>query len=490
MKRIMQTSTRRRVRQLSTMLFVWACGILFSPGVFADDWEITQVDSSSLLTAGSIRVYLRSQNQSGETPAQNGAQGAEDSESRGAAPSVRDFRVRDRDAGPLEVLSAESGVLREEGISFLMLLDNSGSMYDEQFNGRRRIDEAVDAIRDFTGLTAASGDRMGMALFDTGLTPVALPGDRHRDILRTLETLRRPERQDAYTELYNALLDSADDMADLTGRRAIILLSDGRNLPYLLSEAEPNPTWGERLPLAGDVSRALLQAGVTLYAVNFSDDEDPGLAQIASASGGAVYRARSGSELARVYENIRNDILNELRLEILAPAIDRSDRQLIIGYDGGEIRADYYIPRIFAPGRGEEPTAWPLIILFLAIAAGGTAILFLFPFEGPAKAAQLRQVDSRLTAVLRNDVTSIGSDPAAGLTLAGNPAVEAEHATVVRDDRGTYRLESGKIVMVNNQPVTKTRLRPGDVIRIEGTTLIFDEPESRPPRKTKSGKSE
>jgi len=79
---------------------------------------------------------------------------------------------------------------------------------------------------------------------------------------------------------------------------------------------------------------------------------------------------------------------------------------------------------------------------------------------------------------LNSDETVIGASQDADFTMAGSPGVEAEHATIVHDENAaTFVLVSKRPVRVNNRKVRKRRLTPGDIIQIEGSTIIFDAPE-------------
>jgi hypothetical protein len=72
--------------------------------------------------------------------------------------------------------------------------------------------------------------------------------------------------------------------------------------------------------------------------------------------------------------------------------------------------------------------------------------------------------------------TIIGSSRKADMTIAGLPAVEDIHATVIFNPAAkTYVLKGNGKMLVNNQLVITKVLEPGDLINIDGTTMVFDE---------------
>ncbi|WP_041401640.1 FHA domain-containing protein [Salinispira pacifica] len=82
------------------------------------------------------------------------------------------------------------------------------------------------------------------------------------------------------------------------------------------------------------------------------------------------------------------------------------------------------------------------------------------------------------TVQLQQDATVIGSSRKADLTIAGEPGIQGEHATIQRGEDG-FTLVSEQPVWVNNRKTARRKLEAGDVIRMEGTTLVFDEDMTR-----------
>ena len=120
-----------------------------------------------------------------------------------------------------------------------------------------------------------------------------------------------------------------------------------------------------------------------------------------------------------------------------------------------------------------------IILIIFLFGTGGLAALYLIPFEKPANKAQIQSIGKGGKTILNDNATIIGACKDADYTIAGNPGVDARHATILHDKKsGTYTLVSEKTVHVNNRKLKKKNLAPGDVIRIEGSTIIFDMPET------------
>jgi Ca-activated chloride channel family protein len=469
------SQAQSRLRQSATAILPALMFLFLFPAISlpAQEMRITQVDSSGLLVRGTLDLYLSGSFLPG------GLSEAELMDS---------LKVTDRDGGDLELLSVEARAARDEGISFLLLLDNSGSMYDEERGGVRRIDEAAEAVARFIAVAGSGPDRLGLGFFNTRLEIPLAPGADPRELSRQLEGLERPPREEAYTELYLSVVDALDELRGTPGRRAVIVLSDGRNLSYADFEGGPSPVWGEARMDADQVARAYLDAGVTLYGIHVADDQDPELANIALATGGRIFDARETGDLSALYQSIREEILNEIKLSVRGPAINRPDREIMVSLGRAQAAREYAVPMIFGSAAGDMEPDWLLPLIFGLTSLLGAALLYALRMESAASSAELSNLDSGATVVLGTDVTTIGSDRAADFTIAGNPGLEGEHATVIRGDDGTFTLVARGKLRVNNRPVKKATLEPGDVIRMEGSTVVFDAPES--PKGLRRGREE
>ena len=372
-------------------------------------------------------------------------------------------------------------------LAFYMLVDNSGSMYEETVPGSgdlTRIDAARRAIRDFANSITNERDRIGLAVFNTRYRMLAAPSRDKASLGPTLEAIERPARAEGYTELYAALIRAAAD-ASATGRRTVVVLSDGENYPYTQYEDEGHPEYGYRIFTPEEAVEAFEREGLSLFAIHYGDREDPNLGRIVEATGGSVYRASGTTDLTAVYQEIRTALLEEYRVSYRATMIPAERRFVRVEYTGGEssLRADrvYFANTLFA---GDSPVDRLLLIIVAAAGLAGLVVLLLLKLRGGSKNTSLVLVDSggatgiEKTIALGSAKTIIGASPQADVTIAGNPTIAEQHAEVTYEPkRSEYTIVSDSPVRVNNQLTKRRVLKPGDVINIEGTIFAYDEPD-------------
>ena len=377
-------------------------------------------------------------------------------------------------------------------LAFYVLVDNSGSMYEETVPGSdevRRIDAARDAIRDFANSITNERDRIGLAVFNTGYRELTPPSTDKAQVGELLATIEQPAREEAYTELYAALVASASD-ATAVGRRTVVVLSDGENYPYSVYENDPHPVHGERLYDHEDAIEAFQREGLSLFAIHYGDREDPNLGAIAERTGGAVYRARGPEELAQVYREIRSELLDEYRLSYRATTIPAERRFVRVVYERGgttlTAERPYFANTLFG-GAGEAAPGVLLGSLIVGVVL--LAALLVLIIRGGSKQTSLVVLDSggvkglEKTVALGGGDTVIGASQEADVTIADKPSIGERHAVVTYEEKSSqYTIVSDAPVRVNNQRTTKRVLKPGDVINVEGTIFAFDEPqeEDRP----------
>lgn len=415
-----------------------------------------------------------------------------------AEPSLDDISVYESADGSVfeevrAVYDLQSVRSLDAPLAFYVLVDNSGSMYEETIPGSddvRRIDAAREAIRDFANSITNERDRIGLAAFNTGYRELSAPSTDKARVGELLDAIEEPAREEAYTELYAALVASSTD-ATAAGRRTVIVLSDGENYPYSVYENEPHPDHGERLYTHEDAIDAFQREGLSLFAIHYGDREDPNLDAIAERTGGAVYRARGPQELARVYGQIRTELLDEYRLTYRATMIPAERRFVRVAYErpassGGAATTltaerPYFANTLFG-GAGEVSTGVLLVSLVVGLLV--LAILLVLVVRGGAKQTSLVVLDSggakglEKTVVLGGGDTVIGASPDADVTIADNPTVGERHAVVTYEEKTSqYTIVSDAPVRVNNRRTTRRALKPGDVINVEGTIFAFDEPD-------------
>ena len=440
--------------------------LLPAAGAKAQSLRVAQIDTGQLLVRGTIDAYV-SLDDTRSAAAQTAVLSPE------AWSAWETVASSER---PLQIVDVASGAAADSGIDFLLLVDNSGSMYERAPDGRTRMEHAQAAISEFLTTLDESDDRVALAAFNTYLYPLARLGASTGELRRSLARIDEPETASAYTELYQAMSRQLEELSGVGGRKAVIVLSDGENFPFSLHSGMSHPIWGDERLEPDQVIRQYREEEVTLYGISFADSPDRRLTLIATETGGTVFEAYSEADLSRVYRTVRESIRGEIRVRIRVPAAPTTERNVNVSYDGQSDRAEYLAPLLLGPP-GEPVWLLPLLLGLLAI--GGIVVLHLVSFERPATRPEIQPIGGGKTVAIQNQVTVIGSAPDAEVSLIGNRGIDRNHATVVHDpDKESYTLVSERPVRVNNRLVKNRRLKPGDVISIEDVTLVFDAPEN------------
>jgi Ca-activated chloride channel family protein len=451
--------------------------------------SLSQIDASRLLLSQEVDLYV-------------GATGGDGGPLRGlAAEAFRVYESADgkqfREVRDLSAFTPAAGAA--EGITFLMLIDNSGSMYDSVRGGKTsdpalmRVNHAKEAVRSFLTSMSGPADRVGLAAYNTYYRGLVAPGQDRERVAGALEGITRPQPEEAYTELYASLTLAVREFAGARGRKAIIILSDGENYPYARYAGKAHPEFKDKIYAYTEPIRACLEEGITVYAVNFGPTRDRDLRKIALETGGQVFDASNRSELAGVYRRIHEQVAAEYRLTYRA-GMEPAERKYVrvrVRSGGAEAEATrfYFSTTVF--GLPLASLGWWLLVPFVLAGLGVwlATRLRLESRPGPARLQVLHtRVGSASTRVLplASAKTVIGGSKKADITIAGAPGVQGEHATVLYDPKTkSYTVVGGGDITVNNRPVKTRRLQAGDVIDVGGATIVFDDGETGAGRKPK-----
>ena len=116
--------------------------------------------------------------------------------------------------------------------------------------------------------------------------------------LRTLAGGLAGLKAERGTALYDSLVFSFYTFNGLKGRRALLLLSDGK-------DEGSRFTWEESLEFAR-------RAGVTVYAIGLGDDvEKKKLSRLAEETGGRAFFPKDAGELTGIYSTIEEELRSQ-----------------------------------------------------------------------------------------------------------------------------------------------------------------------------------
>jgi Ca-activated chloride channel family protein len=433
----------------------------------AEEGRITQIDTSRLAATQNVRLFVNL-----DLPA-------------GQAVSPDLITVRESPDGKtyqeVRVTDVSRQATRNEGISFLLLLDNSGSMWDDLAGNptdnpeTMRITHAKRAIREFV-VNLSPLDRAGLVAFNTNYTTIQPISADTSALSAQLDRVTKPARDDGYTELYGSIATALNTFGQTGRRKALIVLSDGEHFPFAGKNSKVT---------ADDGIQAAIREGITCYVVNFGNTRDSEAPRIAGESGGLVFDAKNDRELLGIYSSIREQILDEYAITYTASMLPGEKRYVSVSYGdtAPETRPEsaryYYSGTIL--GGTTQPPRW-YYLFFLIIPALLWILLLLFKLEKPTTEAGIQLLygaKGMQTKVfsLKNNLTVIGGSNAADITIAGNPAMKESAATIVFDKKGgTYTIAADSDMTVNNKPVKNKKLEPGDVINIAGTVVVYNDP--------------
>ncbi|MCK5267992.1 MAG: VWA domain-containing protein [Spirochaetes bacterium] len=380
----------------------------------------------------------------------------------------------------------------EQGINFLLLVDNSGSMY-KTLNGRvtknvsqQRITIAKKAVQAFLNSVKNPKDNVGLAVFNSYYTQLTSPDVDKQKTFDGLNRIIRPDFKSGYTEIYASICQAVKTLNGSQGRKVIIVLSDGRNKYYSLYQKKPHHKYGTKLFRHTESIKDSLKSGASIFVINFGIGQmkDTYLGHIAKATGGLVFEANSGQSLNQMYRKIANLVINEYRLTYTATMHPADIKNVKVFLNKKQDANMYYFSStVFGLPRGIF--LWLLFPLLFAI-----FLLWLLTklksgnmYTGPglevlerAKTVVFDGIKKGVTMPLSsNSKTMIGLGEDKTIISSNAAKITGDKVTIMFDNnRQSYILKTPRPIKVNNNRVTRKVLNSGDVININNKTIVFD----------------
>jgi VWFA-related protein len=274
--------------------------------------RIAQVDTSNY---PEVKLYLSASSEDGQaitTLTQDAFEIVED----GAAVEISEFHTPGTST-----------------ISTLLLLDCSGSMDNDN-----KIDGAREAASSYVELMRPT-DQAAIVTFCTGVNQVQGFTSDQAELNDAISEIYA----DGPTPLYDGLVESLDILADQPGRRALILLSDGKDCYY--SPCVNSPGSEATLDEVIDLAQAY---NIDIQAIGLGDRRDrlfdePTLLRIANETGGNYFYAPEASELADLYTQLGGTLQQEYAISYISPRpyYDGTRRDIDVVVNGDSIAANY-----------------------------------------------------------------------------------------------------------------------------------------------------
>jgi Ca-activated chloride channel family protein len=405
-----------------------------------------------------------------------------------------DFEILDN--GRRQEIAVFSAVVQP--ITMTLLLDRSGSV-GAQFP------QVTAAARAFIERLLPA-DRAAISTLTWDCEP--LTSDRERLFTR-LDSLAI---MDAASAVWGGLNRSLSTLGRESGRRAVLLFSDGADMPSPVGLKLPprdGCLWAADTSLVtlDDVVRRAEREGVMVYTVSIENrsgtTRDGDLRRIARESGGERYRLEREAELAVAFTSIADELHHQYLLGFVPEAFDnkRHDLDVRVKRPGLSARArrSYVASRTTVPPGTDVPPSMPLTDTEVegAIKAGSagdrrqaecvasilvpdnaaeTEALITIVAEGPAgrvmrRAREARQARRSFTIA---DVTTVDRAPSVEITATVGTRVTVPPPAGV-DDPVTAAPPKPPPVL---SPLTALRVRSREMI---GATLEpVDQPAPSP----------
>lgn len=303
--------------------------------------QITQIDTSSFPL---VNVYVSVQDAAGEPQVIN--TGKLQLLENGQPVSAQNIQGSG-EVGPLTTL---------------LLIDNSGSM-----NYADKLESAKSVAREYLD-QMRSGDQAGIITFNTQVAVVQdITGDREA-LSKAIDTISA----NSDTALYDALVQAIAMLNPLSGRKAIIVLTDGMDNQSIATADEALAGIGFGGLSISTVGFGQIPEGEE-EADQYSGIDESTLNMVAQNAGGRYSYAENKAELSAIYDQMRRALQSEVVISYITPLSlrDGVQRALTVTLSdrysgvGGQSQTGYnpggLVPEV------AQPASWPLFFGLLAV---------------------------------------------------------------------------------------------------------------------------
>ena len=327
-------------------LAIWITTLLvatsfFTPALAQEGEEephvtITQIDTSRF---PSVTVYVSVTDASGELI--------------GIEP---DRLVLQEDGVTIQPDQLEGNAAVVGSLTTMLVIDISGSMYSAD-----KLDTAQSAAKAFVD-QMRSGDQIGVMSFNTEVTYVQeLTADAGR-LKAAIDSLVAEDD----TAMYDALFNATDLLDPASGRKAIIVLTDGmdnvslNNLSNVIERIGPSGLTISTVGLGNPEDKNAGLAGI----------DEPALIELAARAGGEYAYANDAEGLTKLYQRYARVMQSEYAITYTSPGElrDGLNRQLTVtlAESSAVAQSAAYNPGGLVPEVG-EPASWSVFLTALAV---------------------------------------------------------------------------------------------------------------------------
>jgi VWFA-related protein len=248
----------------------------------------------------------------------------------------------------------------EQGpVTAVLVIDKSGSM-----NHANKMKAAREAAIAFVQLMRP-GDATGVIAFNTQVTTVQLLSDDKESLI---EAIRGIEAVDD-TAMYDSLHAASAMLEPVSGRKAIVVVTDGMN-------TAGHRTREETLTLVGEQDISIYTIGLgdpSQGTETYAGIDEPTLKAIAEESGGLYTFAPNPEDLRSLYELLSLRIQNEYKLTYRSPNRLRDGTNRAVAVSVAAPSGPTEVTAAYNPGgvipEVESRSTWGLFGLIFAVLA-------------------------------------------------------------------------------------------------------------------------
>lgn len=203
-----------------------------------------------------------------------------------------------------------------------------------------KLDFEKEAALDFLFTVMRPKDRALLAEFDTGVTLLHDYTPNPNDLAEEVKNLRAGGGTSLYDAVY---LISEQKMLHETGRRTMVILSDGSDLTSTHS-------FEDALQMAQKAEIAIYAVSTTRFGADIDHEGDNALKQLAEATGGRVFFPYKASDFTKAFTSIEQELRSQYNLAYVPTnkAKDGTFREITVKVhrDGVNVRhrKGYYAP--------------------------------------------------------------------------------------------------------------------------------------------------
>jgi VWFA-related protein len=344
---------------------------------------------------------------------------------------------------------------KPEPFSLAIVVDRSGSMAGE------KIMRAKESLQRFLSLMEP-GDKAALITFSDSVELTEPLTDDMSRLKKSAETIKAG----GHTALFDAIASGVENVQNVPGRRAVIVLTDG-----IANRG------------AIDMNQSIAAAvreGVSVYVIGLGKDVRASrLELIAEETGGFYFFTPTGDGLSEIYDTISKRIRSEYIITYLTGKRADYLRSVTLSLKTGQqtLRA-YFQPESSLFGASTATPAWAFGVTLASVL--GLVGISLRKVEQQYRTGHLSLVRGQGTKknIDIGSPVTIGRDERNTLGLFRDSSIEQQHAQVIKEG-GQYFIEDQGTragTFVNKNKVSGRQvLKDGDVIDLGKTTIVFSD---------------